>query len=103
MAPSPAHLPLLQSPAPVQVGPPIPSFRRMTNVPLQQIPHSSATRRSRAPTWGQLKALTSQAERLVQEHGGNASDPATLFLSMMTVVACQSVSEEENGPSENSE
>ncbi|KAI5240395.1 Periphilin-1 [Manis pentadactyla] len=47
------------------------------------------TRQASVPTWGQLKKLTQEGERVVWQ-AGQTLTPSSLFLMMTAIVTCQS-------------
>ncbi|XP_037693317.1 pyrin domain-containing protein 3-like isoform X3 [Choloepus didactylus] len=73
----------------------IPPMKRM-KIRDEKYPGSSRRRRPTkatcggpVPTWGQIKALTNQAEELVKHQNGVVT-PSTLFIAMLAVISCQS-------------
>ncbi|XP_037693316.1 uncharacterized protein LOC119534829 isoform X2 [Choloepus didactylus] len=72
----------------------IPPMKRM-KIRDEKYPGSSRRRRPTkatcggpVPTWGQIKALTNQAEELVKHQNGVVT-PSTLFIAMLAVISCQ--------------
>jgi len=49
---------------------------------------TQTTTSNMVPTWGQLKHLTQQAEKLI-ERGRHEATPTVMFVAMLAVLACQ--------------
>ena len=52
---------------------------------------TSCIREATPPTWGQMKRLTQEAEKMLMK-AGQPLNPTNLLLAMMVVVTCQVIS-----------